>query len=117
MILRVILILIAVWVGGYMVLDGSRDLITGNYFGSSLGPWALLVQLAGFDPHHFGAVFVGLGLAWLVALALVLSRSRPALPAAILVGVATFWYMPVGTFLAVVWIGLLVWSRREWRPA
>jgi hypothetical protein len=114
---RVILVVLAVSAGGFMLLDGSRNLATGTYFGGgTLGPWSRLVSSAGFDPHHFGLAFVLLGLGWLVALAGLLGRRRWAWWTGLAVAVLSLWYLPVGAALALVWIALLVWRRRDLAP-
>lgn len=114
MILRAALVVIAVAVGGYMVLDGSRNLLTGTYFGGGrLGPWSALVALTGLDPLRFGAAFAVLGATWLVALAGLLAGARWGWPAGLTVAVLTLWYLPLGTALAVAWIVLLLWRRRD----
>ena len=115
---RAILVALALSVGGFMLLDGSRNLATGTYFGGGrLGPWSRLVSSAGFDPLHFGLAFVLLGLAWLVALAGLLGRRRWAWWTGLAVAVLSLWYLPVGTVLALAWIGLLVRRRRDLAPA
>jgi hypothetical protein len=113
MLLRVGLLLVAVAEGGFMLADGVRNLLTGTYFGGgALGPWSGLVAAAGLDPHHFGVVFAVLGLAWLVAVTGLLTGASWGWWASFAVGVLTLWYMPVGTVLAVVWLGLLVLFTR-----
>ena len=106
---KVALVVITVSVGGFMLADGTRNLLTGTYFGPSLGPWSALVRAAGFDPQHFGAVFVALGIAWFGALAGLLTRVRFAHVAATAVGVLTLWYLPVGTVLSAVYL-VVVWT-------
>jgi hypothetical protein len=115
MLLRVGLVLVAVAEGGFMLADGLRNLLTGTYFGGgALGPWSGLVAATGLDPHHFGAVFAVLGLAWLVAVTGLLTRAPWGWWGSLAVGVLTLWYMPVGTVLAVVWLGLLaLFTRAE----
>lgn len=96
-----------------MLADGVRNLLTGTYFGGgALGPWSGLVAATGLDPHHFGAVFTLLGLAWLVAVAGLLARAPWGWWASVAIGVLTLWYTPVGTVLAVVWLVLLVLFTR-----
>ncbi len=111
------LVLLTVSTGGFMLVDGSRNLLTGTYFGGTLGPWSLLVRGVGLDPQHFGIVFVALGLAWFGGLAGLLLRARWAVPTALVVGLATLWYVPVGTLFALLFVVLLVWRRRDLRPA
>jgi hypothetical protein len=110
--LRAALVVVALAQGGFMLADGLRNLLTGTYFGGgALGPWSALVARAGLDPHHFGAVFAVLGLLWLVALAGLLAGAPWAPWLALAVGVLTLWYVPVGTVLALVWLGLLLLMR------
>ena len=113
MILKAILAVITIVVGGFMLLDGTRKILTGSYFGGSLGPWSRLVSRAGFDPHRFGPVFAVLGLAWFVALAGLLLRTRWGWPAALLIAIATLWYLPIGTLLSLIYAGLLLWQRKR----
>ena len=113
MLLRIALVIVAIAEGGFMLADGVRNLLTGSYFGGgALGPWSSLVAATGLDPHHFGAVFVVLGLIWLGALVGLLTGASWGWWASLAVGVLTLWYMPVGTVLAVVWLGLLVLFTR-----
>ena len=113
MLLRIGLVLVAAVEGGFMLADGVRNLLTGTYFGGgALGPWSGLVAATGLDPHHFGAVFVLLGLGWFVAVTGLLTRAPWGWWASFTAGVLTLWYMPVGTVLAVVWLGLLVLFTR-----
>jgi hypothetical protein len=111
--LKVALAFITVSVGGFMLIDGVRNLLTGTYFGSSLGPWSKLVSAAGFDPQHFGLVFSLLGLVWFAALAGLFMRARWGVPVAVCVGIATLWYAPVGTLFALVYLALVIWQRKE----
>lgn len=106
---KAVLILLTLSVGGFMLVDGARNLLTGTYFGPGLGPWSALVRAAGFDPQHFGAAFALLGLAWFAATAGLLTRRAWARPAATAVGVLTVWYIPVGTVLALAYL-VVVWT-------
>ena len=94
-----------------MLVDGTRNLLTGTYFGPSLGPWSYLVKSAGFDAQHFGTVFVILGIAWFVALAGLLTRQGWSTPAAVAVAVLTLWYLPVGTALSIVYLFVVLTTR------
>ena len=96
-----------------MLIDGVRNLLTGTYFGSGLGSWSGLVRAVGLDPQHFGLVFVVLGLAWFAALAGLLMRARWGVPGAIGTGIATLWYAPVGTVLAIAYLAVVAWQRKE----
>ena len=113
MLRRATLLVSALLLGGWMAFDGIHVLATGKYFGPEKpGPWADLVSAVGLDPFALGPVFVLLGLAWLAALGLVLARHPASRAAATVVGVATLWYLPVGTLLALVVLILLRLPRR-----
>lgn len=116
MLLRIALVVLTISTGGFMLADGIRNLTTGTYFGRNLGPWSVLVNSTGLDPQHFGMVFTLLGLAWLVALAGLLLRAEWGIPSAVTVGIATLWYLPVGTFFALLYLALVVSQRRALGP-
>ena len=118
MLRRLALIGIALSTGGFLLVDGARNVLTGTYFGGGrLGPWSLLIAAVGLDPHHFGAVFAVLGAAWLAALAGLLAHRRWGWPAGLAVGACTLLYLPVGTVFAVAWLALLLWRRQDLAPA
>ena len=117
MIRKVALILLTLSVGGYMLVDGTRNVLTGTYFGPSLGPWSTLVRAVGIDPQHFGGVFVVLGLAWFAALAGLLARQWWGVGAASAVGVLTLWYLPVGTVLSAVYLAVVLTTSSRDKPA
>jgi hypothetical protein len=116
---RWIAVALATITGAYMLADGLRCLATGSYFGPGLGPWSTIVRGVGIEPRSGGmaSAFVTFGLAWLVA-AVLLARSRGRLPIIVL-AVATLWYAPVGTIVALVEIALIALgvSRRAKRAA
>ncbi|HEX8201662.1 MAG TPA: hypothetical protein VF590_14355, partial [Isosphaeraceae bacterium] len=102
--------------GGWLVFDGARALVLGDYVtpraGASagkLGPWAGLVAALGLDPRSslIKGVHVGLGSAWLVAIACVAGRQSWAGRAVGACAVASLWYLPVGTAIGVVELVLL----------
>ena len=105
------MVVLALFSGGWMVFDGLRALVTGDYttpragaYAGQLGPWSELVQAVGIPPRSTAMklVFVVLGLIWLVA-AYGLARQRPwALQLSLGIAVATLWYLPVGTAVAVL---------------
>ena len=112
--LRLALIVIALSTGGFVLVDGTRNLLTGTYIGGGrLGPWSLLVAAVGLDPRHFGVAFVLLGVAWMAALAGLLTRRAWGWPFGIAVGIGSLWYLPVGTVVALAWLALLAWRRYD----
>jgi hypothetical protein len=119
---RLLIATIALMVGGFMLVDGTRALTVGDYFtpregpyAGQLGPWAGLVSAIGVDPRGapMKVAFVAFGTAWLAALAAFL-RGRPSGTRALaVVAVATLWYLPVGTALSALLLLLLVVSARR----
>lgn len=100
-------------VGGFQFADGVKVLTTGRFFGPPTpGPWRHVVEFVGIDPFSMGAVFVGFGAAWLSSTSwLLVSRSDLAWWSVVVVAVANLWYLPVGTFLSVVTLAVLVAGR------
>lgn len=111
--------------GGWLVYDGARSLIVGDYQTpksgrcvGQLGPWARVVAAVGLDPRSPVIKFlhVGLGLAWLVSAAtwpLWEPTSRWMLLGC---AVGTLWYVPLGTLLSLVQVALLLLSHARGQP-
>lgn len=101
---------------GYMVVDGARALLTGDYFTPStgehagqLGPWARVVESLGIDPRSTGMklFFVVYGSVWLaVAAAFALGRDWAWL-AMLVLAAGSLWYLTIGTALSAAILGLL----------
>jgi len=101
---------------GWMLFDGARALIVGDYvtpqagdYAGQLGLWAVLVAAVGIEPRStlMKLIFVGYGLTGLV-LAVCFARgmawARAALMAACVLGL---WYAPFGTLTNVISLILL----------
>jgi hypothetical protein len=91
--------------------------LTGNYttpksgkHAGQLGPWAQVVSAIGLDPRSIPVrcAHVVLGLGWLAA-ALAMA-AKPALGwwIALCCGVASLWYLPIGTILSIATIVILM---------
>ncbi len=118
--LRLLIVALALAEAGWMAFDGMRALLVGDYvtprsgrYAGQLGPWARLVSAVGVEPRStlMKAVFAGYGLAWLaivVAFVLDLAWARAAMLTA---ATGALWFLPFGTLLSVVQIGLLAMSR------
>jgi hypothetical protein len=114
MIIKVIVSLIAVLTGGWMIFDGIYVLTTGKYFGPEKpGPWSDLVSVIGVNPFDLGIPFIILGVLWLLFLVGLLLNQSWSWYGAVIVAVATLWYLPVGTVLSVLYIGLLFLFRSK----
>ncbi len=103
---------------GYMVVDGGRALLVGDYFTPSsgehageLGPWARIVSALGVDPRSTGmkAFFVVYGLVWLaVVAAFALGRAWWSWWAMLGLAAGTAWYLTVGTAISIAVVAMLL---------
>ncbi len=99
-----------------MIIDGFHETLTGQYYGVGLGPWSILVTAVGINPYGLGAIFVILGILWLILLSGMLAHWSWGWPGGLIVGLASLWYLPVGTVFSIIYIMLLLKNRRELRP-
>jgi hypothetical protein len=124
--LRWIVLVLAFVEGGWLAFDGAHGLITGDYvtpstgtYAGQLGPWSHLVEAVGLEPrsHVVMAIRVALGAVWLgFALAWARRASWAAWSGMIACAIGALWYLPFGTLLSVVQIGLLWrWAAKKAR--
>lgn len=115
--------MLAALLGAWMLFDGIHAVRTGEYVvprsgehAGRLGPWADLVRAVGVEPHSTAmhALFVLLGLLWLAFAAA--AGMRPGLEAlripGIALAVATLWYAPIGSVLALLELSMLLFLFR-----
>ena len=114
----------AVLLGAWMLFDGARALVVGDYvtpttgrYAGQLGPWADVLAAAGIAPRapETMAAFVVLGVAWLSAALAHASRARHAGLALATLAVLSLWYLPSGTLLAGLVLAGLALARRASR--
>jgi hypothetical protein len=110
---------------GWMIFDGSRALIVGDYvtpstgeYAGQLGPWANLVMMIGIEPRSvwMKLIFVVQGVSTLTIVVYYLLNkpwARTGLLAAVLLGL---WYLPIGTLMNLTAMILLLLSRRKDMP-
>jgi hypothetical protein len=112
-----IVVALALLNGGYMVYDGSRALIVGDFitpssgdYAGQLGPWSRLAEAVGIPPRStlMKLVFVGYGI---LSLAMAVSFSL-RLPWAwwgmLIVAILGLWNLIFGTAVNLVMIVLLL---------
>jgi len=114
------IILLVALTAGWMLYDGTRALILGDYttastgeYAGQLGPWSNLVQALGIDPRStlMKSIFVLYGLAGLVIVtcfALKRSWARRVLMAVCILGL---WFLPIGTVFNLAALILLFLTR------
>jgi len=97
--------------GAWMIFDGARAMIVGDYvtprsgrYAGALGPWAGLVMRVGIEPRSVAmkALFVGFGVAWLLVAAGLAFGTAGILQIAIVLALATLWYVPIGSAIALL---------------
>lgn len=112
---------LVVFSAGWMLFDGMRAFIVGDYvtpatgeYAGQLGPWSNLVNALGIEPRStlMKSIFVIYGFIALVAavsFALKFSWARGALIIVCLLGL---WYLPFGTVANVIAL-ILLFTMRE----
>lgn len=118
---RWVIVGLVIFTAGWMLFDGTRALIAGDYvtpqtgeYAGQLGPWATLVGTVGIEPRStlMKSIFVVYG-AIAMVIALLFARgvtwARTALITACALGL---WYVPFGTLANVVSLILLSTERR-----
>jgi hypothetical protein len=102
---------------GWMTFDGVRALATGDYVtpksgprAGQLGPWSKVVAAVGLEPRSnvTKLLFISYGLVALAMLVCFTLRLPWAWTALLITAAAGLWYVPVGTLLNLVAIGLLI---------
>ncbi len=111
----IVIAILSFLIGGWLIFDGSRKLITGQYTGEDgigLGPWASLVTAIGVHPADLAFPFVILGTVWMVNGVVLLIEGPWRYERAIATSLLTMFYLVPGT---VVGLAILVLSLRERR--
>lgn len=112
-----VVVVLAFFLGGWLVFDGAHALITGDYvtpksgrYAGQLGPWAQLVAAIGIDPRSTAmrCVHVVLGSAWLVVATCYLSGLAWAWSGMLVLACLSLWYLPFGTGFGALQIVLLL---------
>ena len=116
----VIVILIA-FTAGWMLFDGTRALIVGDYitpgsgeYAGQLGPWSNLAKAVGIEPRStlMKSIFVTYGLTALtvvVCFMLGISWARTIL---VIVCILGLWFLPIGTITNLIVLMLLLIGRK-----
>jgi hypothetical protein len=112
MITKLLTALIALLAGGWMIFDGVHVMLRGKYFGPAKpGPWSVPFLKLGIDPFRLGPMFILFGVIWLVFLVAMLAGQTWGWYGAMIVAVASLWYLPLGTVLSIVYMALLWWGN------
>jgi hypothetical protein len=110
-------VVLAMLEAGWMVYDGTRALVVGDYvtptsgaYTGRLGPWADLVATIGIDPRglFMKIAFVAYGVVWLGVVVAFVLRRRLAWIAMMIAAIGSLWYLVIGTVTSLAVIGLLL---------
>jgi len=97
--------------GGWMLFDGLRRLIAGDFvrIDGQLGPWRHVFDAIGVNPMARGVaiVFLVCGIFRLLATVGLLASAGWGWAAMLISSIAILWYLPIGTAAAVLTITLL----------
>lgn len=103
----------------WMLFDGSRALVVGDFvtprsgpYAGQLGPWTHLVRAVGIEPRStlMKSVFVAYGTAWLAVLVcLVAFPGAWTWWAMVAAAAGALWFLPVGTLFSTIQLVLLIW--------
>lgn len=124
--LRWVIVLLALSEAGWMVFDGTRAFVAGDYvtpksgeYAGQLGPWAKVVEKVGIAPRSslMKGIFVAYGAAWLAVIVCFALRMPWAWWAMLGAAVGSLWYLVVGTATDVILIVLLLCRPHALRPA
>ena len=115
--LKWIVLALALFQGGWLTFDGSRALIVGDYVtpaagprAGQLGPWSRVVLALGFEPRStfIKCLHLFLGIAWLIAMIVLLAQPVKGWWVVLCCAMATLWYLPIGTVVGIIVIVLLL---------
>ncbi|MCB1172864.1 MAG: hypothetical protein KDK39_04835 [Leptospiraceae bacterium] len=101
--LQTVIAILALINGGWMLFDGIYVMRYGKFFGPAKpGPWSYPFITMGVDPFRLGPAFVFYGILWLLVAGGAFYDQSWFWLTGLIAAVATLWYFPVGTFIAVL---------------
>jgi hypothetical protein len=115
--MRWLIAILVITSAGWMLFDGGRALIVGDYItpksgqhAGELGPWAKVAEAVGIDPRStvMKLIFALYGLAYLVVMLAFLMNVSWAWWGMIILAVFGLWYLPFGTMINILIIVLLL---------
>lgn len=106
------LAILGVTSGGWMLFDGARRLLIGDYIriDGQLGPWRHLFSAIGVDPMTRGVavIFIVCGLIRLCSTLGLIAGANWGWSAMLVSSFIILWYLPIGTVTAILTIIILL---------
>jgi hypothetical protein len=115
--MKYLVLTLALAIGPWLLFDGSRALITGNYttpssgpYAGKLGPWSRVVSSVGLNPlgTTVKLLHVLLGVSWVACSLLLLREGAAMWWPMMLTALFTLWYVPFGAIAGAAVAGLLL---------
>jgi hypothetical protein len=115
------IVILVVFTGGWMLFDGARALILGDYvtpksgqYSGQLGPWSNLVEAIGIEPGStfMKSIFVAYGLIALASVVCFVAKTSWSNTFLVIVCILGLWYLPIGTVANLVTL-ILLWAGRR----
>lgn len=98
----------------YMLADGVFVIINGKYIGPEKpGPWSKIFTSLNIDVFKLGPMFIIFGLLWFLFVYGLLTSQNWTYWYGITLSIATLWYLPIGTFISIGVIVLLLVYRNK----
>ena len=114
--MKLIVAVLAVLLGGWLLVDGVKALTQGDYttaksgpYAGQLGPWSKIVTAMGIDPRGtpMKIAHVILGALWLLGCAALFMQVPMGRFILIGAAIGSLWYVPFGTVIGLAEICLL----------
>ncbi len=118
-------VLLITSVASWMIFDGSRALLVGDYvtpqageFAGQLGPWSNLVKAVGMEPRSvwMKGIFITQGLGTLIVIVGYMLNKTWAWSGMLIAMLLGLWYLPIGTLANLLAFILLLLTRRKNMP-
>lgn len=119
-VIKWIVVVLCILNSGFMLFDGTRALITGDYirpktgeYAGKLGPWEGLVKTIGINPMStlMKSLFVVFGITGLCMAFCFALNYGWSWKAMLIYNIAVSWYLVMGTISSVIQLILLIIMR------
>ena len=116
-----IIVILVAFTAGWMLFDGSRALIVGDYitpqsgeYAGQLGPWSNLVKAVGIEPRStlMKSIFVIYGLTALIIMVCFILGVSWAPMALMIVCILGLWYLPIGIITNIIALIFLLIGKK-----
>lgn len=113
---RWVIVVSASVVALWFLADGTIGLVSGDYinprtgeYTGQLGPWSKVVSAIGIEPRSIPmkTIFVTYGALWLMAIVSYVVGAKLSWTLMLIAAIGSLWYLPFGTVLGIIQIGLL----------